>query len=235
MQIKHFSFLISFLFITCCFGQSKKTSDTVFFSIDKIESITYKTNSIRDSVVYYSKKSNKAATFIFKGIDSKGIWILYNNDGNKTMKYGVNNNLKEGEVTEYYKNGNLKWRSYYKKNKLEGESTHYYKNGKPQWVGLYKDGKMSGERLCYTEFGNLCDGLFVIYDEDGLVQREGTCKNGKPEGLVKQYGRGILVKTTNFKDGKPHGFTYHYSNQKIISTEIYKNGKFKKVVKGEAK
>jgi antitoxin component YwqK of YwqJK toxin-antitoxin module len=254
-------FLIIALLTFCMasFAQSTITTDTSYSEPGHILTITFKTDGLRDSTVYSRYKEGGKAVFIFRGNGSAGTWLLYDKEGYRSVKYDVDNNQKngpciyynrngkikqeeffkdnlhEGKANAYFENGNLKWQGNYKKNKVNGESIHYYANGKLQWTGLYKDGKMSGPRLCYTEFGSLCSGLFVIRDEKGLTEREGLCKEGKPEGKMKQYHNGELTRVINFKDGKPDGFTYYYKGGKIILTEVYKNGKFKKEFKGEVK
>ena len=250
-------FLSLSILVNICIGQINQHADTTFSESHKIESITYTTNVLRDSTAYYSKKGQKNKTFIYKGIGSEGIWILYDSIGNKTSKYRVNNNkrnglatfyktgkitseytyennLLEGKALLYYEDGKIRWQGSYRKNKIDGPSIHYYKNGNLQWVGTYKEGKMDGQRLCYTESGSLTNGAFKILDEDGTIEKEGTCINGKPEGLVKQYNsKGVLVKEINFKDGKPNGPTHYYKEGKIVSMELFKNGKFKKEIKKE--
>ena len=251
-----FAFLLSY---TLCFSQGFRTTDTTFLNENKIQSITYSTNKVRDSTVYYSKTtSEKTATFIYKGNGSEGAWVFYDKEGYKTNSYFVSNNKKtgpavyyyksgrvsseenyennvrEGRAIEYYENGTIKWQGNYSRKKLDGESLLYYNNGKLKWAGMYKEGRMSGVRLCYTEFGTLCDGLFVIRDEHNLLEREGMCIAGKPEGEVKLYNNGKLVKTVMFKNGKPDGLMHRYKNDKIVSTELYKNGKFKKDITGES-
>ncbi|HEX7413894.1 MAG TPA: hypothetical protein VF411_07585 [Bacteroidia bacterium] len=239
-------------------AQGFRTRDTIFFSPGNIQSITYYNNKLRDSTVYYSKKTDeKSATFIYKGNGSEGTWIGYDKEGNKVSKYDVSNNkttglavyyhkngkvyieenfennLRQGKATMYFENGAIRWQGMYKNNKLNGASIHYYKNGKLQFAGIYKNGKMRGERKCYTEYGTPCDGFFIIRDEQNLPEREGLCRNGKPEGTVKQYNKGVLVKMVTYKNGKPDGLTYRYKDNKVISTELYKNGKFKKEIKEE--
>lgn len=92
---------------------------------------------------------------------------------------------------------------------------------------------MRGSRTCYTEKGDLCDGAFVSYYENGVKEREGFCVRGKPEGEFKVYQKnGKLTLILNFKNGLPEGNTYHYGeNGSITLTELYKNGKFVKEVK----
>lgn len=235
-------------------AQQVQTADTAFTEQNTVESITFKTGDVRDSIVYYNEKRWSHMTFIPKGNGSMGTWRLYSKKGFKVFEYGVANNQKNGPYFEFYKNGkvrrkefyvenmrsgnasayyengNLRIQCSYYENKLDGTLKHYYSNGNIQWKGDYSKGRMAGERVYYNEDGSLINGPFTIKNDKGGIEREGTCVNGRPEGELKVYDeKGSLVILSNFKNGIANGLTSHYGeNQKLLYTELYKNGRFKK-------
>lgn len=66
-----------------------------------------------------------------------------------------------------------------------------------------------------------------------MVEREGTCINGRPEGELRIYNaQGKLTILSNFQNGKPNGTTFYYGkDSKFMASEVYKNGVFKKGAK----
>ncbi|MBP6334690.1 MAG: hypothetical protein KA444_04385 [Bacteroidia bacterium] len=123
--------------------------------------------------------------------------------------------------------------AYLKKGKLDGLTINYYENGVVKFTAEYRNGRMYGERLYYNETGGLCDGKFINYDDDGDIEREGICINGKPEGEFKVYDNNKeLVIKANFKDGKANGLSYFYNpKDSTVLIEEHKNGKFIREVK----
>jgi antitoxin component YwqK of YwqJK toxin-antitoxin module len=260
MNFLEFTFIISCLRFQV-FSQEGKSADTSFTEPGHIKSITYKTNTIRDSIVYFYEKSGIRAVFIPSGTSSRGAWIQYNKEGVKTAEWGVEENKleglyisygKKGQIIRkinyvkgklegmsivYYENGNVRSKVYNENNLQEGELRYYYPNGNIQWVGSYRKGKMDGERIYYDESGKPINGPFTTKDEDGKIEREGIFIDGKPEGDLKIYNSvGQLIILARFKDGKPDGATNYYGSDMIITrSELYKNGKFVGMLKVENK
>jgi hypothetical protein len=73
----------------------------------------------------------------------------------------------------------------------------------------------------------MLDGLVKKYNEvTGKLEIESTYKNGKSEGLLKEYyPSGKLQVEVNFKDNEADGIFREYDETgKIINQETYKNG-----------
>jgi len=150
---------------------------------------------------------------------------FYQNQSIQTsISYQKNNNYTE---TNYFPNGNKASIVHYKNGKRDGAVTQYYENGNLKLQGAYKDDKMYGKRVYYDYMGKKINSTLVIYDDKHVIEREGFCKNGKPEGELKVYDSdGNITMLVNFKNGKPNGNTYYYYNNKLRTTEVYTNGVF---------
>ena len=160
-----------------------------------------------------------------------GTWIYYQDNGTLNTVCNYKDGKYDGKTTKYFKNGKPENEINYSNNAKDYSFIYYYENGNKQYTGAYKNEKMFGERVCYTEDGKLANGLFTEYNEDGILIRECTCINGKPNGELKAYtAHGTFSYIVNFKDGKPDGFAI-YNNGK--RKELYKNGVFIKEIKEE--
>jgi antitoxin component YwqK of YwqJK toxin-antitoxin module len=198
---------ITFIIIIFSFNFSQAqqfSSDTSFYSNHQPKLITnYKDGKLNGRLTAYYENGLPRRTAFFK------------------------EDKLEGEETYFYENGNPAEKSFYKNGLREGTAIAYYKNGIIKSKGAYKANKPSGERVYFNENGEPCNGDFVIYNDDGKIERTGKCIKGKPEGELKVYANGNLNMLVNFKNGKPHGYTYYYAlNQKISSRELYNEGEF---------
>lgn len=168
----------------------------------------------------------------YKMGSKNGLCIAYYENGEKQSENYFKGNKKDSIYITYFKNGNKSSIGYYKKDKRQGPFILYYENGNTKVSGAYKDDRMNGERLCYDEAGNLFSGNFIVRNENGIIERQCKCVNGKPEGELKVYVDSTLKILANFKNGKPDGLTlyYNYGGQDSL-TEIYKEGVFVKAIK----
>ena len=147
-----------------------------------------------------------------------------NNTLKSSINYQKNNSYTE---TTYFANGKIASVISYKNDKKDGMIAQYYENGNLKLKGAYKDDKMHGDRTYYDYTGKKINNKLVIYDSNHLIEREGFCKNGKPEGEFKVYDSdGNVTMLVNFKNGKPNGNAYFYYNNRLRSTEVYTNGVF---------
>jgi antitoxin component YwqK of YwqJK toxin-antitoxin module len=171
------------------------------------------------------------------------------NDADKTPLDGKNR-IITGFTTEYidaeFKNGYGvgKW-EYYKENKLtvtvnfkdgymEGEYSELYKSGDLKEKGQYVKGQKNGTWETYKSDGIIkLTEIFdngsltkkITYYTDGSVDTERNFKNGKEDGIIKQYTwEGELKSEKNYVNGKQVGKQMqHYSSNtgNFIQTSNY--------------
>jgi antitoxin component YwqK of YwqJK toxin-antitoxin module len=198
----------------------------------KISSKTTYKNGVYDGLYEtYNTAGKMVSSGNYQNGMMTGTWTYYNDDGTLRSIDNYKDGEHDGKVTTYYKNGKPESEFIYTNNAIDWTFTYYYENGNKQYSGAYKNDKMFGERLCYTEDGKLANGYFAKYSEQGLLEKECTCINGKPQGELKVYNYGRFSYSVNFKDGKPDGIAI-YNNGK--RKELYKNGVFVKEIKEEA-
>jgi len=208
---------------------------TTFYNYQKKGKIGSRTSYKNGKLEGLSESYNDTEKVILTGNYQNGLktgtWTTYENDG-ITLRYIYNykDGKYDGKVIDYYKSGKPDIEYFYSNNAKDWNFTYYYENGNKQYTGAYKNEKMFGERLCYTEDGKLANGYFTQYGEDGLLIRECTCVNGKPEGESKTYASGQFSYSVNFKDGKPDGIAVYDKGKR---KELYKNGVFVKEIKEE--
>ncbi|MCB0395539.1 MAG: toxin-antitoxin system YwqK family antitoxin [Flavobacteriales bacterium] len=141
----------------------------------------------------------------------------------------------------------------------QGRWKDFYENGQMKWEGDYKDDLRHGIFKYYSPEGNLLDikkyengvelkdvdELVVMkvkeeYDDSARVRSRGTYnKDGKPEGIFKEYGPdGSIVSTTVYSQGTVIGqglmdgggikqgpWEENWPNGNIRARGTYKNGK----------
>ena len=178
-----------------------------------------------DGVELYSKEFYVNGNPKVISIAGKYYKTFYQNQSiQSSISYQKNNSYTE---ISYFSNGNKSSVVHYKNTKRDGAVTQYYENGNLKLQCAYKEGKMYGKRVYYDNTGKKIDNAMVMYDNKHLIEREGFCKNGKPEGELKVYdSEGNITMLANFVKGKPNGNTYYYYNNKLKSTEVYTNGVF---------
>jgi antitoxin component YwqK of YwqJK toxin-antitoxin module len=138
--------------------------------------------------------------------------------------------LKDGKLNgysyEYDENGNLKQKTHHLNGRYDGDLFLYYKNGNIKFHSRFKEGNMFDERMYYDENGKPIEGKFTFYHDNGIKEREGFCKKGKPEGIVTLFNnKGDVIMTADHKDGKPHGNqTYYTTNGSSREQKVYKDG-----------
>jgi antitoxin component YwqK of YwqJK toxin-antitoxin module len=203
-------------FVCLCnlfFAQNSNfSSDTVFYPSRKVKQINFHNNNMREKLIEYYENGKPKHIAVYK------------------------NNKEEGNESYFYENGKLSQEIFYQDGKRNGQASIFFKNGNLKYKAGYLNDKMNGERIYYTENGEFFNGPLLSYTEKGLIEREGNCLNGKPEGEFKVYTNGKLSMLVNFKKGKPDEETFYYSNSgKLIATELYKDGVFVKKISEPSK
>ena len=113
-----------------------------------------------------------------------------------------------------------------------GYNTFYYGNGKMSSEGSMRDGKPDGYWKTYFETGKIksegnrknfqLDSTWKFYNEEGVMVLEYYYKNGKKNGLRKNFDakEKFLVSEENYIDDLKQGTTKYY----------YRNGKDKLII-----
>ena len=170
--------------------------------------------------------------------------------GNITIAYEVNGlGQKHGLYLKMrpVKPGDLIDKNYcelvenYSNDLLDGTSTEYFKEGIPDIVEKtteYKHGKRHGKTIKYTSTGQIIfqmnfiegvlNGLFEVYNEDGLITTKDTYKDGVRHGNCDWFiHKPIkLILYSYYQNGKRDGAStlYNLSDNKIILQTNWING-----------
>lgn len=149
------------------------------------------------------KVRNQAGVIIKKykiDLDQKkqGLFVLYDNEGNKIEEANFKDNLLDGERKLFYENGKIETLENYKSGKFDGVYQTFYQNGLLELEGIYKEDTMEGVWKRYYETGELMEmvtyqnnqenGPFKEFYTSGVLKTEGQYLNGDQEhGLLKLY------------------------------------------------
>ena len=151
-----------------------------------------------------------------------GKTIIYQNDGelihDRRYEYGQ----KDGSWKYYYDSD---W------NEItfpEGASFYRditYEKGRP--VGAVKDYFMDGtlhwEGYITSDFPDILNGYCKLYNQNGILIREGEYENNVKQGIHKDYdNRGNLVSQNTYNGGNSLSSTQFYENGITKSVQVYK-------------
>lgn len=157
----------------------------------------------------------------------------------------VNEKLITGLVKYHYSNGKLEREVNFKNGKIEGLVKEYSEDGAlkteseyaitTQKTNTQKIYSMfdvncdftTKETFCTTKSGSPLTGILYVRDVNGQLQGEFTFKNGKEDGLIKEYHKnGRLKKETTYKNGKENGLVKeYYENGRLFREVFVKDGK----------
>jgi antitoxin component YwqK of YwqJK toxin-antitoxin module len=221
------------LFSELNFKNNKQEGIAKYYNTDGgVSQVRHYKNDLLEGLFteYFVDGKIHSESYFIKG-KSDSVFITYYQNGNKQMVRHMKDGRIEGILTFYNENGTKSSEKEYKSGQ-DVRLTYFYENGNIKYTGAFKDRKMFGERLCYNENGKPANGNFAIY-EDGQIERECKCIDGKPEGELKVYDQNnCLIMLVNFKEGKPDGLSTRYTyNEKLYSVELYENGEFVKDIK----
>ncbi len=154
---------------------------------------------------YYNNGKLKSSGSYANNLQT-GPWkFLYENE--KTEQSGVFKNGKYDGVWEwFYVNGNIKLEEEYYDGKEEGASAEYDSTGNIITKGTYFDGQKEGEWIYnagdYSEkgkyVGDLKDGKWQAFYDDGKLKYEGNYIQGNPDGEHVYYYNNGKIKEINY-------------------------------------
>lgn len=120
--------------------------------------------------------------------DGSGDYIVYDENGNKSLEAHYKNGRLEGEFVAYNGEGNVFSTSMYSEGLEHGESVIYHGNGEKYCCGDYKDGRRDGE--------------WIWWNEDGSLSSKVNFIDGKKEGIQEFWEDDIKIKEEEYSNGE---------------------------------
>ncbi len=184
------------------------------------------------------ENGNTKSEITLKGDQRNGPARYWYEDGNIQMECTYQNDRLNGTLTRYYSypDGTKEEQQNYRNDSLEGPSLAWDRSGNLLVQTQYAKGKPHGtyrefyeNKMIKTEgsyvFGNI-DGLWLYYDDTGLVIGKGTFKMGNGEQRSFYPGTVRVKMITTYKNNLKDGEETEYSPEgKIIRMRVYSSGK----------
>jgi antitoxin component YwqK of YwqJK toxin-antitoxin module len=184
--------------------------------------------------------------------NGKGTLEILDEAGNVIETGSVNNGLRDGKWDQFYaggkkrETGEYKEGTYYLKDLWDASGTTIISDGSglfdytsdgmklsgkidqglrvDVWKTTYAESDQVASELTYKN-GKL-DGISKNYDMDGAVTVEGLFVDNKRDGLWKWYSNGVVESEVTFVKGKKEGDQKFYNSYgDWLKTEVYKDGK----------
>ncbi len=166
----------------------------------------------------------------------QGHWVKYYDNGAKMYEGDFVNGQPVGEFVRYYDNGKRKMKQVFDA-KTGNVYTEFYKtNGTLLQKGVFKNEKRTGEWTTYSQKGEilqvdnyadngLLNGTSTVYDAQGRIFETTEWKNGKKDGMHKQFfPNGQVQSEVNYRDGLRDGTCISYFDDgKTETTGQYSN------------
>jgi antitoxin component YwqK of YwqJK toxin-antitoxin module len=218
------------------------TKDIYYYTSGKTKKeVPYYENGDKKSTLYFNQDGKQIGKltineegvyngdeFEFSGDDIEE-HTLYNADRiMRTWKYHEGqliSDIQSNGISYFYdiKNKKTYQCTYKDKRPFDGTKFEYsyYDHGITE-LASYKNGKLDGE---FSEFEFIAAGENENLSNGGFKpERIINYKEGRKEGLAKQFYQGKLIKTMNYKDDNLNGELKLYDiDGKVVSTVIYKD------------
>lgn len=127
-----------------------------------------------------------------------GLFVYYDEYGQKTSELNYLNGLKEGQSTTYFPTGEIKTQILYHADEYHGDYKQYYEDGTLLLNASFVNGKLRSNAFRYHSNGNtqvemIIDvkgsGTVKAYYLNGHIREEGQFKEGLQQGDWKQYNQ----------------------------------------------
>lgn len=227
----------------------KHGKQTLFYNNGEIQRISnFKTGLLNGKVEYYSQgKKDPFRIEHFKAFPKEettrlhGVYKNFDSKGNLAELTNYKNGSKNGKYELYHNNGKLKEKGTYEDNLNIGNKRYYLADGtllrdenyiiidNPEYQKHTQ--QVSNEDNSKKEIRHvpkklsLLHGKATYYHSNGKISAENNFKNGKKDGLCKEYHQNqnnTLKSEVVFKDGLEHGTYVHYrSNGNIERKGIF--------------
>jgi len=221
----------------------------LFYHNGDVKSIAHYKHGLLDGKVEVFIQNSKQliALMHYKALPDSGVSVLHGEVERYFHGKGIQERLnykegkKDGPYTQYFQNGQLQTKGQYKEDLEIGRKLSYSQSGdlqreenfiiidNPQYLALNKNQKQKLEEVKPVNTRNIAQKISVLhgtvkYYRNGKLTSDCQYKNGKKDGLCKEYhyNSNELKSEVEYKDGKKHGtFTHYFANGKINSKGIF--------------
>lgn len=116
------------------------------------------------------------------------------------------NNIKEGILYKYFKSGNVHYQKKYVNNQASGKAYEFDDKHNIITIETYKQGVLNKiQRVNRTDIKEFKQGLWVWFNKNKVIIKQGTFTHGVKHGYFKYYDRkGKLLKTEKYVNGELH-------------------------------
>lgn len=218
----------------------------------------YFKNGLPDSLwKTYSLEGNLIAQGFKKNGLSDSTWIFFREDGTKKQLSLYENDLKNGCTVIYDSLEHVKEELFYIDDTLQNEKTTYYPNGQIKSIEIIKNGVKNGDSYTYNQAGEIIEeayfekgqltkkqlinqydkdslktGLWRSYYPNGTLKTEANYKEGKLNGLYKQYNKYGSLEAINYMELDSVSSNSRDIELIELYREYYPGGEIEKVVGG---
>lgn len=191
----------------------------------------YSDSLLNGEFAEYYRNGNIESAYNYKKGNTVGVYKNYHTNGKiKNQGYYNDSSKLEGAYKEYNRVGTkIREQTAYVNGILNGTNVEYYKNGKKKDESTFANGILK-KLVCYNEQGKIIyqtdetNGEIKIktFYENAALKREGSSKNGKREGVWKNYSpAGVIVAIENWKDDMQVGEQkYFYQSGSVKSAYV---------------
>jgi len=162
----------------------------------------------------YDSEGRLCAKVLYEKGLLEGVSVYFFPNGKVEKQLRFHQHVLDGESVVFGADGTLREKTVYEKG-LKRESSGFWPNGNPSWVEKYENGLLQDGKY------QSVDGQTVSEVKQGcgfqvMGQTHTEYKQGKPEGLVKQFSvQGELISTHHMLNNQKHGEElFYYPGQK---------------------
>lgn len=218
----------------------KNGKQTLYYNNGDIQRISnFKNGLLNGKVEYYSQgKKDLFRIEHFKAFPKEeisrlhGVYKSFDSKGNLVELTNYKNGSKNGKYELYHNNGKLKEKGTFEDNLNTGSKLYYSADGvllrdenyiiidNPKYIDHSKrpdvkelSDKEIKEIVNQPKKLSVLNGKAKYYHSNGNISAENSFKNGKKDGLCKEYHQdknNTLKSEVVFKDGLEHGTYVHY-------------------------
>ncbi|MDN3725111.1 hypothetical protein QRD02_12010 [Aequorivita sp. SDUM287046] len=227
----------------------KHGKQTLFYNNGEVQRISNFKNGLLNGKVEYFAQGNEALIRLehFKAFPKEGISKLhgvyksFDSNGNLAEFTHYKNGIKNGKYELYHNNGKLREKGTYEDNLNIGNKRSFTADSKllrdenyiiidnPKYIEPSKETNAISEDIKRIPKEpkklSVLHGKVKYYDFNGNISADFTFKNGKKDGLNKEYhqdNNNTLKSEVVFKEGLEHGTYVHYrSNGNLERKGIY--------------
>ncbi|MDO5655985.1 MAG: hypothetical protein Q4G27_07585 [Flavobacteriaceae bacterium] len=227
----------------------KHGKQTLYYNNGELKQISNFKNGLLNGKVEYYSQGNKSLYLIehFKAFPKEetsrlhGVYKRFDSNGHLAELMHYNNGSKNGKYELYHNNGKLREKGNFEENLIIGNKQSFTTEGilildenyiiidNPNYLEPFKaKGVINQDMKSLPKEPkklSVLHGKAKYYHSNGNLMADFTFKNGKKEGLNKEYHQdknNTLKSEVVFKDGLEHGaFVYYRPNGNLDRKGIY--------------